>query len=197
MANKTYPQRLAWIDIETDGLPDGNDFSVVNLLEFAMIVTDFDLQPEAGYEEVIKLTKAGADRIKSNEYVKKMHGPNGLIKEAVASEFTLEQVEQNAIATLKEMGLERGEFMIAGSGVAMFDFPLIKEKMPELAKWFAYFVVDVGVLRRTIHVFAGKDLVAPVRESFEDGVKAHRARGDVEAHMKEASRFSEYFRSLS
>lgn len=192
-----YPQRLAWIDLETDGLPNGNDYSVVNVLEFAMIVTDFALNPEAGYEEVVKLTRAGAERIKANEYVKNMHAANGLIRASRDSEFTLAEVEQNAIEVLKEMGLDKGEFMIAGSGVASFDFPLIKTQMPELASWFAYFVLDVGVLRRSVKILAGKDLVAPVRESFEDGVKAHRARGDVEAHMKEGESFMEYFRSLS
>ncbi len=195
---KPYPQRLAWIDLETDGLPDGNDFGVVNVLEFAMIVTDFALNPEAGYEEVIKLTREGAARIKANDYVKNMHAKSGLLQaSAREATMTLAEVEQAAIETLRATGLDKKEFMLAGSGVASFDYPLIKQKMPELASWFEYFTLDIGVLRRTIKVLAGRDLVRPVRESFEDGVKAHRARGDVEAHMKEAESFMEYFRSLS
>lgn len=192
-----YPQRLAVIDLETDGLPDGNDYSVVNILEFAMVVTDFALNKEAGYVEVLKMTRPAAERIKKNDYVKNMHGTSGLIKDSVASEFTLAEVEKNAIEVLHDTGLDKGDFIIAGSGVASFDFPLIKTQMPELASWFAYFTFDIGVLRRTIKILAGKDLVAPVRESFEDGIKAHRALNDAEAHIKEAESFMEYFRSLS
>lgn len=192
-----YPQRLFWVDVETDGLPDGNDFGVVNVLEVAVIVTDFALNPEAGYEEVIKLTRAGADRIMKNDYVKKMHADSGLLQaSARESEFTLAEVEKNIIEVLKETTLDKGDFMIAGSGVAAFDFPLIKQKMPELASWLAYFPMDIGVLRRTVKVLAGKDLVAPVKESFEDGIKAHRALADVQAHIKEAESFRDFFRSL-
>lgn len=193
-----YPQRLFWCDFETDGLPDGNDFGVVNVLEAAVIVTDFALNPEAGYEEVIKMTRAGADRIMKNDYVKRMHSESGLLQaSARESEFTLAEVEQNIIEVLKETTLDKGDFMIAGSGVAAFDFPLIKQKMPELASWLAYFPMDIGVLRRTVKVLAGKDLVAPVKESFEDGIKAHRALADVQAHIKEAESFRDYFRSQS
>lgn len=192
-----YAQQLAWIDVETDGLPEGDDFSTVNVLEFAMIVTDFDLEPQTGYTEVVKLTKAGADRIRANDVVKDMHMTSGLIKDSAAGTFTLAEVEEQAIETLKtKTSFEKGQFMIAGSGVAAFDFPLIKQKMPELAKWFAYYPFDIGIFRRVSKIMAGRDIINPNTASYGES-KAHRALADVQAHMEEAGKYRDWIRAAT
>jgi oligoribonuclease (3'-5' exoribonuclease) len=206
MAGQKYPQLLVWTDIETTGLPDEDsdreviDFSDLHVLEIAVIVTDFDLQPISGYEEVIKLTSAGADAIRANDYVKKMHTVNGLLKASISApvENTLAMAEAEIVKLFQETtSFSPGEFMIAGSGVAAFDHPLIKAKMPEMSKWLAYYPFDIGIERRMSKIFTGgHEIIRPVKASYEDGVKVHRAMDDVKAHLDEAQRYREWFRKV-
>lgn len=192
-----YAKALGWIDIESDGLPDGHDFSMVNILEFALIVTNMDLTPVTGYHEVVKMTRPAAERISKNDYVKKMHQESGLLAASIGGTHDLAKVEQEAIETLQEQGIGHEELMLAGSGVAMFDFPLIKTRMPEFSKYLTYYPFDIGVHRRVVKILAGVDLINPVTESFQDGVKKHRAYDDAEAHLKEASRARDYYQALA
>lgn len=194
-----YAQALFWTDFETTGLPTGNDFSNTQILEVAVIVTNFDLEPLVGYKEVVKLTKEGADRLRGEEFVLNMHKKSGLLQEsAKVATATEAQVEAEIIKMLKEQtSFEPGEFMIAGSGVALFDFPLIKDRMPQLSKWLAYYPFDIGVQRRVAQILGkGRNFINPVNKSFQDGVKTHRAWDDVTAHLEEGKRWMQFYRDL-
>lgn len=199
-----FPQCLFWTDIEATGLPFEDpirqviDFSGLHVLEIAVILTDFDLNPIAGHKEVIKLTKEGADALRADEYVRKMHTVNGLIKASAASTTTLAEAETSIIQTLKETTtFEKGEFLIAGSGVAAYDHPLIKVKMPELSSYLAYYPFDIGIERRMSKILSGgATIVNPTKASYQDGVKVHRAMDDVNAHLEEAGKYKEWFRSV-
>lgn len=193
----TYPKLLCWVDIETTGLPVANDFSGVEVLEMAVLVTDMDLNKLDGYTEVLPMTQAAAAALRANDYVRQMHLKSGLVAECIGQvkahpEITLRSVEDEIFAMLSERGAP-GEYMIAGSGVGAFDHPLIKEKLPKMAKYFAYFSFDVGVLRRTSKILAGRDVVNPTIGSYGD-TKVHRAWQDVESHLAEAWAYREYFR---
>jgi len=198
-----YAQALFWTDFETTGLPKGNDFSGVHILEVAVIITNFDLQPLTGYKEVIAMTRTAAEAIKGNDYVKNMHTKNGLIAASVAaarseSPHTTADVEGELLDLIREnTTFGKGEFMIAGSGVAAYDHPLIKEKMPRLAEYLAYYPLDIGIQRRMALILAGnRELVNPTPRSYQDGQKEHRAWEDVQAHIEEARRWMEFYREL-
>lgn len=185
-----YPKRLFWVDIETTGLPEGNNFDDVHLLEIAVIVTDFALNPEVGYTEVVRMTTDAADAIRRNDVVREMHKKSGLLRESIQGGLSMEEVENEILALL----VEGEDYIISGSGVATFDLQFIKAKMPRLAERLAYFPLDIGVLRRGAKILSGgKDVINPVQASFGD-TKEHRALADVEAHMEEARRFSAYFK---
>lgn len=193
-AGRKYAQKLCWLDIETTNLPKGNNWDDVSVLEIAVVVTDFALNKEAGMQAVVKITPEAAEQLRANPEVLKMHQENDLIKESIVATQTLAEVEQEIIELLRGTGLDEGEFMIAGSGVATFDLQLIKDKMPLFAKWLAYYPFDVGVLRRTVKILNGnRDLVPIVKESFQEGVKKHRALDDVLAHLREAENYQTYF----
>ena len=115
------------------------------------------------------------------------------------SSDTLREIEAEIIGMFKSRTTqEKGEFMIAGSGVAAYDFPLIKEKMPELASYFSYFSLDVGMVRRAFNIFSGgADLVPIISESFVEGNKKHRALEDIKAHLKEANQYRKFLRNLA
>lgn len=194
MTNRTYPSALFWVDLETTGLDAQND----PILEIGVIVTDFDLVPHFGYKGIVKLSDEHKTRLRlpQNEIPLRMHAENGLIKEAKESEDTLQVIESEIIGMLKNKTTQgKGEFMVAGSGIARFDMDVLKYQMPELFSWFAYFPFDVGVLRRSSRILAGnRDVVPPIRESFQEGQKAHRAYEDVKAHLAEGQEYRKFFR---
>jgi oligoribonuclease len=188
-----YAQALCWIDLETTSL----DMDEGGILEIAVIVTDFDLKPYFGYSGVVAMNNdlKHSLSLAQNQVPLKMHLASGLLKESKDSEYTLAVIEAEIIEMLKtRTTFEKGEFMLAGSGVATFDMQWLKKHMPELHSWVAYYPFDIGVVRRAAKILSGgKDLINPVTESFGSN-KSHRALDDVKAHIKEAGEFKKFFR---
>lgn len=194
------PIALFWIDLESDRLiPDPVDgvidFRPMNIMEVAVIVTDFDLNPITdGYREAVKMTPEMAQGLRENEFILDMHRGSGLVKDCIASTHTLADIEDEIIAMLKsDTTVTERELQIAGSGVAAFDHPVIKALMPKLARWLHYAPFDIGVLRRSSKIMAKGDVVN-VPKSYKDGVKTHRAWDDVEAHLEEGVQFRDFYR---
>src|SRR6187549_2706191 len=70
------PDRLVWIDCEMTGLDLGTD----ELVEVAVVVTDYDLKPvDPGFTIVIKPDQSALDNM--NDFVRNMHTESGLINE--------------------------------------------------------------------------------------------------------------------
>lgn len=199
----TTASHLLWVDLESTDLPTAHDavfdFSGVHILEVGVIITDTDLniltELGGGYTEVIKMTPEAANSLRANEFVRKMHVESGLIKDSISATKTLDDVDSEIDAMLSEVGVEKGMVAIAGSGVAMFDFPAIKAKMPKTASWLAYYPYDWGVFRRCIASVAGKYVVNPHQASYGTS-KLHRAFEDITAHLREAQRYRDWIRSL-
>ena len=191
------PQALLWVDFEGTGVTDTNDFSGIHILEACVILTDFDLVPFGGYTAVITPTAEAIAALKENPGALDMHRTSGLLAALKGETETLAELEQGVIKMIKRQStFGEGEFMIAGSGVAMYDFPLIKQWMPALNKYLAYFPFDIGVERRVSTILnGGRSVVPPNTASYGDK-KLHRSEADVRAHLKEAEQYKDFFRSL-
>lgn len=192
---KTYPQALIWIDLETDSLPKGNDFSNVNILEVGAVVTDFELTKFKGYQEVTKVTPEIVANLKENPVIVEMHKTSGLLEDMTKSTLTVRDLEKELIQLLKDSTFDKKEYILAGSGVGTFDFPLIQEKMPELASWLQYYVLDVGVFRRTLWYLSNRrQFVSETRASTVN--KSHRAMDDILAHIEEADKYRAWLKEM-
>jgi len=192
----THPIAFLWCDLETTGLEVVTKSRKDQVIEAAFVLTDFDHNPIAGFHDVVKLTKTGAERIKENEYVFNMHKKNGLLKDAATADKskTLGAIEEAVIKMIEEQSsFSPGELMLNGSGLAHFDNAIIREQMPELSKWLDYSMADVGVFRRMSKIYAGKAIVNPTSSSYGDE-KLHRAYDDVMAHIAESRKYLELFR---
>ena len=192
------PKQLLWIDLETSGLPEGTDFSGVHLMEFGMVVTDISLniEPCGGYTEIVKMSKEIADALRADEFVREMHRESGLIADCIKATATMEDIDREVDQMLSEVGYTKGEIAIAGSGIAMFDFPFIKTKMPLLASWLAYYPYDFGVFRRLLSSLAGGYVINPQLESYGQS-KVHRAMNDATAHLREAQAYRTWVREIA
>jgi oligoribonuclease len=186
-----FGKQFAWLNLQTTGVDPEKDF----ILEVAMVVTDFDLDPVAGYEEVVKLTRPAVDRIKENEYVLKMHKFNNLLKESAESVLTLREIELDLINTLKnDTTFDPGELILAGSGVEHFTRKFVNLHMPDLAKWFSFYSADIGDLRRLTKIFMhGDDVVKPRSIVKREGVQVIRAREAVDAQIDDAREHRDLF----
>lgn len=190
------PIAYLWVDLETTGLEVVTKSRKDQVIEAAFVITDFDHSPIAGFHDVVRLTKTGAERIKANEYVLNMHKKNGLLKDSATADKskTMEALEANVINMIQtETSFSPGELQLNGSGIAHFDNAIIREQMPELSKWLDYSLADVGVFRRMAKVYAKKAIVNPTSSSYGDE-KLHRAYEDVMAHIKESRKYMELFR---
>lgn len=198
MAESKVPIALLWVDLECDGLiPEFKDeildLRPLNIMEIGIIITDFDLHPIVGYEEALQMTQAMADRLRADEFVRNMHRDSGLIKACMESTVTLRDAEDEILKIIQtETSCSPGEIQIAGSGVARYDQTILQAKMPRLSRYLHYAPYDVGVLRRTSKTMARGDVVN-IPRSYKEGVKQHRAYGDIEAHLEEGERFQEFF----
>lgn len=192
MASSKFPHALFWADFETTGLSFEDD----HILEVGVIITDFDLNPLSGYEEVVKLTKVAADRLRKDDYVLSMHKASGLLQASAKATMTVAEVEQELITLIQETTpYGKGEFIIAGSGVGHFDHQLIQKQMPELATYFQYYPFDIGTMRRVTKILAGRDVVNKTIASYGDQ-KMHRAYNDVSAHLEESGKYRDWLRGL-
>ena len=188
------PRGLFWVDLETTGL----DLERDEILEIAVVLTDFELTEIDRWESVITMTPNGAARIAADPYVMKMHADNGLYRESRDANVPLAVAEESLVQFLEHADFLRGELIIAGSGVASFDRPLIRKHLPRVDEFLTYYPADIGVIRRLLPILSAGTLELPkVPASFMDGYKTHRAMDDVQAHILEASVASEYLQRLA
>jgi oligoribonuclease len=175
MTDDDRPTWLVWLDLETTG----SDENVDRILEIGFVVTDEALNVKSEHEYAVQRPDAKSWRLASNEVVREMHDKNGLW-EAVADPDAprLPYVELDAINELKALG-GKHDFVLAGSGVSHFDRRFLAAQMPDFTKWFRYYSIDVGVLRRSLELIGRLDALLPKQE------KAHRALEDARYHLEE------------
>jgi oligoribonuclease len=187
---KPTTNALLWVDIESTGLDPVFD----SILEVGAILTDLDLVPISGYHEVIKPDRMAIERLRgAHDVVLSMHKESGLIKDMRTATVSLAEAEAELVRMVTATAFDYNEISLAGSGVAHFDRRVITHQMKDLDKWLTYYSYDIGVFRRMATLFNhGQQVIPPVRESYMEGFKAHRAWADVSAHLAEAKKFKDW-----
>lgn len=170
---------LAWIDIETTGLDVWKD----SLLEVALLVTDQNDEPLYEKNWVLHHKFLGAKAY--HPVVMEMHAKSNLWSECEHSNLGHRDfVREFKVCTEKILrdNPQYTKFVMAGSGVARFDYTYFQVRMPELLEHFNYYTLDVGVVRRALELagaFSERDDENPA-ENLE-----HRALMDVTDHWNE------------
>lgn len=166
-----------FIDLETAGTRELYD----PILEFGMVIVDAELEILSKHSWVVVPPRSLLEHIRRtcDVVVQEMHEKNGLWDDLFAGNgMSSFAVEEDIIKILKMYG-HKHDFVLAGSGVSHFDRRFIKEQMPKLEKWFRYYSLDVGVLRRSLTVIGREDLLLPKEN------KIHRALPDALYHLEE------------
>lgn len=174
---KTEDKDLKYVvlDLETSGGDETTDV----ILEVGIVIVDANLDEITRrswvvWDEHDKLSQA-------KDVVREMHAANGLAAAVKVPGLSLpiDVVQADLIEVLKGIGKEH-DFVLAGSGVSHFDRRFLNAYMPRLMKWFRYYNIDVGVMRRGLRLIGREDLLLP-----DSGDKTHRALEDALLHLEE------------
>ncbi|THG28625.1 oligoribonuclease [Naasia lichenicola] len=138
MANGS--ERLVWIDCEMTGL----DLAVDELVEVAVIVTDYELMlQDAGLSLVIKADQAALDNM--NEVVTNMHTESGLINE-IPRGISLADAEFQVLEYIQRFVPTAGSAPLAGNTIGT-DRSFLAKYMPRVDTYLHYRSVDVSSIK--------------------------------------------------
>ena len=137
------PNRLIWIDLEMTGLKPESD----RILELALVVTDHDLETVA-QAPVYVIHQQDATLEAMDSWNKTTHGRSGLIDKVKVAHATEPQVEEAALAFLREHVPAKASPM-CGNSICQ-DRRFLARWMPRLEDWFHYRNLDVSTLKELV-----------------------------------------------
>lgn len=193
------PEMTVWIDLESTGLrlpvvTEDEGPQPDCLLEVAAILTGLDLEPITRYRSLVKPDATAYSRMLNVDFVVDMHTRSGLLDELRTKVDALCEariVDGQMVDWLRRAGVDKGEAMLAGSGIGHFDFTMAAAYLPKLVDHLHYRQLDISSLRAAFRLAGGPDLSAP------NSSKTHRAMDDVECHLEEARAYFRAIRSAS
>lgn len=140
MASANENDRLVWIDCEMTGL----DLNLDEIVEIAVVVTDFELRPlDAGFHIVVKPDASALANM--GEFVTEMHRSSGLLEE-LPHGVTAAEAEFEALEYIQRFVPQAGKAPLAGNTIGT-DRAFIAKYMPRLDSYLHYRNVDVSSVK--------------------------------------------------
>jgi oligoribonuclease len=167
------PDVLVWIDCEMTGL----DLELDELVEVAVVVTDYDLKPlDPGFNIVIKPDKSALDHM--GEFVTQMHTESGLLAE-IPNGVTLAEAEYEVLEYILKFVPEAGTAPLAGNTIGT-DRSFLAKYMPRVDGHLHYRSVDVSSIKELARRwFPRVYFQAPAKNG------GHRALADILESVRE------------
>ncbi|TXN28081.1 oligoribonuclease [Lacisediminihabitans profunda] len=132
--------RLVWIDCEMTGL----DVEIDELVEVAVVITDFDLNLiDPGFDIVIKPDHAALDNM--NDFVRNMHTESGLI-ELIPDGVSLADAEYAVLEYILKFVPAEQHAPLAGNTIGT-DRTFLAKYMPRVDRHLHYRNVDVSSIK--------------------------------------------------
>ena len=136
----TSSDRLVWIDCEMTGL----DLEVDELVEIAVVITDYDLNPvDSGLNIVIKPDASALESM--GEFVRAMHTESGLIEE-IPNGVSVAEAEYEVLEYVLKHVPEEQRAPLAGNTIGT-DRAFLSKYMPRLDAHLHYRNVDVSSIK--------------------------------------------------
>ena len=169
----TAADRLVWIDCEMTGL----DLTVDELVEVAVVITDYDLVPvDPGFEIVIKPDASALENM--NDFVRNMHTESGLITE-IPNGVSLADAEYAVHEYILRFVPTVGQAPLAGNTIGT-DRAFLNKFMPRVDAHLHYRSVDVSSIKElSRRWFPRVYFNAPKKDG------GHRALADILESIRE------------
>lgn len=173
MVSASDNDRLVWIDCEMTGL----DLDVDELVEIAVVVTDFELRPvDPGFQVVIRPDPSAMANM--SEFVTKMHRSSGLLDE-IPGGVSLADAEFQALEYIQQFVPLQGKAPLAGNTIGT-DRMFLAKYMPRIDRWLHYRNVDVSSIKELSRRWYPR---AYIHAPSKDG--GHRALADILESIRE------------
>jgi oligoribonuclease len=165
--------RLVWIDCEMTGL----DLEVDELVEIAVVITDYDLNPvDAGLDIVIKPDASALESM--SDFVRAMHTESGLIEE-IPDGISLAEAEYEVLEYVLKHVPDEQKAPLAGNSIGT-DRAFLAKFMPRLDGHLHYRNVDVSSIKELAkRWFPRAYFNAPAKDG------GHRALADILESIRE------------
>ncbi|MET0302732.1 MAG: oligoribonuclease [Microbacteriaceae bacterium] len=173
MVGTSENDRLVWIDCEMTGL----DLSVDELVEIAVVITDFELRPvDPGFHIVIKPDSSALENM--NDFVTAMHEKSGLLDE-IPHGVSLADAEFQALEYIQRFVPVEGKAPLAGNTIGT-DRMFLAKYMPRIDRWLHYRNVDVSSVKELSRRWYPRAYIhAPAKGG------GHRALADILESIRE------------
>jgi oligoribonuclease len=173
--------RLVWIDCEMTGL----DLDIDELVEVAVVITDYDLVPvHPGFEIVIKPDQTAWDNM--GDFVRAMHTTSGLIEE-IPGGVTVAEAEYEVLEYILKYVPADQSAPLAGNTIGT-DRAFLAKYMPRVDGHLHYRSVDVSSIKElSRHWFPRIYFNAPAKNG------GHRALADILESIREL----QYYRGIA
>ncbi|MFK4790210.1 oligoribonuclease [Microbacterium sp. ZW T5_56] len=178
MVSAAENDRLVWIDCEMTGL----DLAVDELVEIAIVITDFELNLiDPGFRVVIKPNDSALANM--NDFVTTMHTTSGLITE-IPDGVSVAEAEYLSLEYIRRFVPLEGKAPLAGNTIGT-DRMFIAKYMPRVDRHLHYRNVDVSSIKELSRRWYPR---AYFQAPEKDG--GHRALADILESIREL----EYYR---
>jgi oligoribonuclease len=173
--------RLVWIDCEMTGL----DLQIDELVEVAVVITDYDLVPvDPGFNIVIKPDQTAWDHM--GDFVREMHTSSGLLEE-IPHGKSLAEAEYEVLEYILKFVPGAQSAPLAGNTIGT-DRMFLAKYMPRVDSHLHYRSVDVSSIKELArHWFPRIYFSAPPKNG------GHRALADILESIREL----EYYRGIA
>src|SRR4051812_35907202 len=188
---------LVWIDCEMTGL----DLAVDELVEVAVVVTDYDLKPlDDGFTVVINPDQTALDHM--GDFVRNMHAESGLLDE-IPSGKSLAEAEYEVLEYILRFVPDSATAPLAGNTIGT-DRAFLAKFMPRVDSHLHYRSIDVSSIKELSRRWfpriyfnapgknGGHRALADIRESIRELDYYRRA-----AFVKEPGPTTEEVQSIS
>jgi oligoribonuclease len=173
MVGSPENDRLVWIDCEMTGL----DLEVDQLVEIAVIVTDFELRAlDPGLSIVIRPDASAMEHMSA--FVHDMHVKSGLLDE-IPGGVSVAEAEFQVLEYVQRFAPQEGKAPLAGNTIGT-DRMFLAAQMPRLDRWLHYRNVDVSSIKElSRRWFPRAYFHAPAKDG------GHRALADIRESIRE------------
>ncbi|MBB5632394.1 oligoribonuclease [Cryobacterium mesophilum] len=165
--------RLVWIDCEMTGL----DVAVDQLVEVAVVITDFDLAIlDPGFDIVIAPDQSALDNM--SEFVRDMHASSGLL-EAIPDGVSIGDAQDAVLEYIRRFVPIPQQAPLAGNTIGT-DRAFLSRYMPRVDSHLHYRNVDVSSIKELVRRWIPRVYFnAPEKDG------GHRALADILESIRE------------
>ena len=172
MAGSTVAH-LVWVDCEMTGL----DPAVDELVEVAVVITDYDLNPvDEGFQVVIKPNSKALEQM--NDFVRDMHATSGLLDQLEGG-LDLAEAEAQVLGYIQQFVPDAQSAPLAGNTIGT-DRMFLQKYMPRVHEHLHYRNIDVSTIKEL-----SKQWFPKAYYQSPDKNGGHRALADILESIRE------------